>query len=403
MRPFPVSTAAGDKRSYYRLFSGYVLAMVSTGVAVVALSVLAFRIAGEDAGAVIGTALSIKMLAYVLGAPLAAAYLSAVPRRPLMVGLDLLRAGAIFALPFVTHVWQIYALVFLFTLCSAAFTPAYQASVPHLLPDPDAYATSLARSRVASELEGAVSPLIAAALFLALSLRGVFLAAMSGFLLSALLIASARLPTPTPRTGALATVFDGFRRLFSNRALRGLPPLALGVGAASAMVMVNTVVLVQGDYTLPEEATALALGVFGLGSVAGALALPPLLRRAPERALMLAGGATMAGALALGTFAQLYATLLALWAAIGLGAALASAPAASLIRRAVEPEAHQTVYAAWFSWSAASMGIGYAAAGWLGATISLEATFAALAVFAAAAAGLAALLWPALAPRPTTP
>lgn len=351
----------------------------------------------------IGTALSIKMFAYVVGAPLAAAWLSGLPRRPLMVALDLVRAGAILALPFATDVWQLYGLIFAFTLCSAAFTPAYQASVPQLLPDPDDYATSLARSRIAGELEGAVSPLVAAALFLALSLRGVFLVAMGGFLVSAMLIASARLPSGSRRDATLATAAAGFRALFARRALRGLAPLALGVGAASAMVLVNTVVIVQGGLMLEEEATALALGVFGVGSVAGAVALPTLLRRAPERELMLVGGAMMSAALALGAFATLYVTLLAVWAAIGLGAALASAPAAALIRRAVDPDAYHIVYAAHFSWSAAAMGLGYAAAGWLGATITLKATFAVLAVFAAAATALAAALWPPLAPRPTTP
>ena len=50
-------------RTYRQLFLAQVVALVGTGLATVALSLLAFRLAGEDAGAVLGTALAIKMLA----------------------------------------------------------------------------------------------------------------------------------------------------------------------------------------------------------------------------------------------------------------------------------------------------------------------------------------------------
>ncbi|MBA7465234.1 hypothetical protein ES707_00396 [subsurface metagenome] len=46
------------------------IALIGTGLMTVALGLLAFRIAGENAGAVLGTALAIKMVAYVLVAPI---------------------------------------------------------------------------------------------------------------------------------------------------------------------------------------------------------------------------------------------------------------------------------------------------------------------------------------------
>ena len=65
-------SGVSDKASYYRLFTGYVLAIFATGLATVALALLAFDLTGDDAGAVIGTALSLKMLAIVFAAPLLA-------------------------------------------------------------------------------------------------------------------------------------------------------------------------------------------------------------------------------------------------------------------------------------------------------------------------------------------
>jgi MFS family permease len=368
-------------------------------VATVALALLAYELAAGDAAAVIGTALALKMAAYVLGAPLAAAVLSDLPRRPLMVGLDLVRGGAILLLPFVTAVWQLYALVFAFTLAAAAFTPAYQASVPALLPDPRSYATSLARSRIAGEVEGAVSPMLAAGLLAVLSLRDVFLAAMAAFLVSALLVASARLPeAEAPEEGPLGRLAAGFATLFILPALRGLAPLGLAAAAAGAMVMVNTVPIVRGAMGLSREAAALALAVFGLGAVVGALWMAKLLARLPERAVMLSGGGLMAGALALGAKADTFPTLLALWFAMGLGTALAQGPATALIRRVCDPAEHQTVYAAQFAVGATSAGLGYAAAGWLGSTVSLDATFALLAAVTTGGTALAAALWPRTGP-----
>ncbi len=63
------------------------LSLLGTGLATVALGLLAFDLAGTDAGAVLGTALAIKMIAYVGIAPVAGAFVHLVPRRSLLVAL----------------------------------------------------------------------------------------------------------------------------------------------------------------------------------------------------------------------------------------------------------------------------------------------------------------------------
>ena len=47
-------------RTYRHLFCAQVIALIGTGLATVALGLLAFQVAGENAGAVLGTALAIK-------------------------------------------------------------------------------------------------------------------------------------------------------------------------------------------------------------------------------------------------------------------------------------------------------------------------------------------------------
>jgi MFS family permease len=117
-------------RIYRNLFAAQVVALLGTGLATVALGLLAFDLAEDNAAMVLGTVFFIKMVAYVGIAPVAAALADRVNRRALLVTLDLVRAGVALCLPFVTEVWQVYVLIFLLQSASAAFTPLFQATIP---------------------------------------------------------------------------------------------------------------------------------------------------------------------------------------------------------------------------------------------------------------------------------
>jgi len=60
-------------RTYRHLFAAQVIALAGTGLLTVALGLLAYELAGADAGVVLGTALAIKMVAYVGVAPIVGA------------------------------------------------------------------------------------------------------------------------------------------------------------------------------------------------------------------------------------------------------------------------------------------------------------------------------------------
>jgi MFS family permease len=129
----------------------------------VALGLLAFRIAGDKAGAVLGTALAIKMIAYVGVAPVVGGFANFLPRRAFLVSMDMTRATVALALPFVTQVWQVYLLIFILQAASAAFTPTFQATIPDVLPDEAEYTRALSLSRLAYDMESLLSPVLAAA------------------------------------------------------------------------------------------------------------------------------------------------------------------------------------------------------------------------------------------------
>ncbi len=391
--PAPVT----DRVGYRHLFAAQVIALLGTGIATVALALLSYDIAGADAGAVFGTALAIKMGAYVVIAPVAAAATARLPRRMLLVTSDLVRAGIAFAMPFVTSVGQIYVLIFVFQAASAVFTPLFQASIPELLPEEEDYAAALARARLAYELEGPVSPIVAAALLQVLDGHSLFFGTGIGFVVSALLIMRVKLPDARGRQdeGMVPRLRRGFGMFLSAPRLRGLAALNLAVAVGTAMVTVNTVVLVQFRLGHDDRATGIGLATFGLGAIAATLALPALLRRITERSLMLPGAAIIAAALLLGTLVPGLWLLLPLWFAIGAGCALAQTPYGFLIRRTIAaPEEKPPLYAAQFALSHLCLLLAYPLAGWLGAEAGMRMTFAIFGT-AAAVAGLAAQrLWP---------
>ena len=92
-------------RTYRHLFLAQVIALLGTGLATVALGLQAYELSAGSAGAVLGTALAIKMIAYVVVAPVATAFTERLPRRTMLVTLDLVRAAVALCLPFITGVW----------------------------------------------------------------------------------------------------------------------------------------------------------------------------------------------------------------------------------------------------------------------------------------------------------
>ncbi len=384
-------------RTYRHLFAAQIIALLGTGLATVALGLLAWDLAGADAGRVLGTALAIKMIAYVVLSPVAAALAEHLPRRALLVGLDLIRAVVALALPFVTEIWQIYGLIFLLQAASAGFTPAFQATIPDVLPEERDYTSALSLSRLAYDLETLISPMLAAALLSLVSFPMLFGGTVVGFVASALLIVTVRLPARAAvrQAGFTDRLTRGMRIYLATPRLRGVLALNLAVAAAGAMVIVNTVVLVQARLGLGAPEVALALAAFGAGSMAAALALPHLLERIADRPAMLGGVAILVAGMALGPFAGSLEALLLLWALIGLGYSLVQTPVGRLLRRSARPAERPALFAAQFALSHAAWLVTYPLAGWVGAGAGLDAAFAVMALIGAAG-GLAALnLWPA--------
>ncbi|MGW2658303.1 MFS transporter [Streptomyces sp. NPDC001478] len=387
-------------RDYRHLFGAQVIALFGTGLTTVALGLLAYELAGPRAGMVLGTALTIKMVMYVVIAPLAAAYIDRLPRRALLVVLDLIRGAVALALPLVTEVWQVYVLIGLLQAASAAFTPTFQAVIPDIVTDEAAYTRALSASQVASTMESLLSPVLAAVALTFMSFDRLFLGTSAGFVLSALLVLSTRIPDA--RAGAHTRTWDkvagGIRTFVTTPRLRGVMALNLAVAAAGSIVVVSTVNYVRDALGGSQADVARMLAASGTGTLLAALVLPRVLDRVAARSVMLTGAGALVGGTA-GAVTIVAAGLTtwvgtaAVWAVIGVGMALVITPTGTVLRASAGRDAIPEVFAAQFSLSHLAWLITYPIAGWLGTVGGFTLTWSVLAVLAATGAGGALLLW----------
>ncbi|WP_425406213.1 MFS transporter [Hwanghaeella sp.] len=388
--------------TYRRLFGAQIIALAGTGLTTIALALLAYELAGGEAGKVLGTALAIKMVAYIGVAPVIGGLAHHLPRRALLVALDIARACIVGFLPFVTEVWQIYLLIFLLNACSAGFTPTFQATIPDILRDDAQYTKALSYSRLAYDLENLLSPTLAAAALFFFTFDALFAANAAAFVVSASLILSVRLPRATPPDrgrGVWQNVSFGTAAYLKTPRLRGLLALSLAVASAGAMIIVNTVVYVRDILGGSESDTALVLAGAGAGSMIAAMLIPRLIERVPDRAVMIGGGfllATgLASGLALGMTAPGMIGLTLIWFLLGCGSSLIQTPAGRLLRRSAHDGDRPAIFAAQFALSHGCWLIGYLSAGFLGGAFGLGAAFTVLSALALLSTATALWLWPA--------
>ncbi|WP_017197921.1 MFS transporter [Arthrobacter sp. M2012083] len=388
-------------RDYRHLFSAQVIALFGTGLATVALGLLAYEFAGPRAGEVLGTALTIKMVLYVIIAPLAAAYVDRLPRRAFLITLDVVRAAVVLALPFVTEVWHIYLLIGLLQSASAAFTPTFQAVIPDIVTDKAAYTRALSASQVAYTMESLLSPVLAAVALSFMSFNWLFLGTSVGFVVSAFLVMSARIPNaqPSAHTKAWDRAAAGIRTFVRTPRLRGIMALNLVVAAAGSIVIVNTVNYVRDELGGSQSDVAWMMAASGGGTLMAALALPRVLDRVTERTVMMTGAAVLVGGTAAAlTFSAAgvptWAGTAIIWVVIGAGMAMIVTPTGRVLRAAGEPNRIPEVFAAQFSLSHLAWLITYPIAGWLGTNAGLTLTWSALAILTVIGAAAALYLWP---------
>lgn len=420
----PVSLAAN--RDFVRLFAAQLTSLVGSGVTSIALAAFAYELAGQNATVIVGTALTLRILAFVTFAPAAGVLADRVDRKRLLVAADLARVLLMGAFPFISAIWQIYTLIFLLNAVTAFFTPTFESSIPEIV-GPTLYTRALAWSRVAVDVEAAAGPLLAGVLIALFGVRWAFWFDGLTYLASAVLVWRSRVPRPARPTSAFpwsepwTQLTHGVRILLGERALRQALVLHFAEAAAGACAIVATISYVHDVLGRGDTAFAISMGALGLGSSAAALLTSRRAERTVARSIgssaaqapatdaaalgghlryhgwatrsMLLGGLLLAAALLPGALRPGLKVLMLLWALNGAGQALIAVPSVGLLAAHTAPVERGRAYAAHFALTHCFWLVTYPSVGYLARYVGAPRTFTLAGFAVVALTALAAVVW----------
>ncbi len=369
-------------RTFAQLYAAQTISLFGDALTWVGLALLAFDLAGRDgSAAILGTALTLRVTAFVVLSPLAGALADRLDRKVIMVTADVARVVVVALIPFVTAIWQVYALILALNAFTAFFTPTYQATVP-LVAGGEDYPKAIALSGATYEILGVLGPGVAGGLAALVGFRSVFWVDAGTFALSALLVATLPVslrasPRDVSASGASVPsegaarwrdVTEGTARLWRDRPLRTALLLELVTSIAGALILVNTVGRVRGGLALGEVEYGWVMAAFGIGATAAALAVGALEDRV-SRTTFVFVGALVTSLAVLPADAVGLSPLLALWLAAGAGQNWVNLPTQTLIADRTPDVLQGRVYGAHFAWSHLWWAGAYPLAGWLGSAV----------------------------------
>ncbi|HMS44082.1 MAG TPA: MFS transporter, partial [Pyrinomonadaceae bacterium] len=355
--------------------------------------------------AVIGNALFLRILAFLIFSQPAGVLADRFSRKKILIVADVLRFALLALFPFITEVWQVYLLIFLINAVTAFFTPTFEASIPEVVGS-EQYVKALSYSRVAVDIEAVAAPAIAGLLVVWLGVRWVFWFDAVTYLVSAALVLFAVVPIVTKHIVPLsAKVFfteiqTGTRILLREPSLRQALVLSFAEATAGAAAIVATVAYVRDALGKGDTAFALVMAALGLGSTVAAILLGRATGRYEQdaktkidlhgrrhiwaqRALVF-GGVLLGAVLLPGFLVPPIFVFAVLWFLNGAGQALIAIPSSTLLAEHADEAERGKAYAAHFALTHACWLITYPAIGYAAASFGTPATFT--------AAGIACLL-----------
>ena len=352
--------------SFTKLFVAQVIALVGTGLSTIALALLAYNMAGSEAGRVLGIALACKMIAYVFFAPIIGGVIHRLSRKSFMITMDILRAFIVLLMPFVSEIWHIYFLIFLLNFFSAGFKPVFQAVIPDILENDEQYGKALAYSRIAYDLENILSPTLAGIGLLFFSYTGLFVFNSVAFLISAVIILFTILPKSkhVERSGnVLNEISYGMKAYFKTPRLRSLLVLYIGIALASSMIIVNTVIYVKDYLGETDSSLALLFAFSGLGSMLMAFLYPKLAKIMNDKTITQLGIIILSISLFYMSIEPSLIFALSAWFLVGIGLSLSQIPSGKIVNMSANPKDRTAYFTAQFSLTHLCWLIGYLAAG----------------------------------------
>lgn len=338
---------------FARFYTAQAAAQLGEALLWIALALVAVELEGAvRAPVMVATALTLRVLAYVMLGQVAGILADRTDRRALLAFCHIGRMIAVALLFWANAPWQVYLLIMITNVFTALFTPANQATVPQVA-GPGHVREAFALSAATTEVFGIVGPGLGGLVALGIGSRSLFFVIAACFALAAVLVVSLGslrvVHDDVEPATTWADVRDGTARLWGDRPIRFAVLAELVAAISGALVLTVTIARVQDGLGLGDAHFGWVMALFGLGAACGSIAVAHLRRVSLVR--WIARGSVLTTLAVLPADAAGFAPLLGLWALAGVGQNWVNLPAETLIAERTPAAAQGRVYGAHFAWS----------------------------------------------------
>lgn len=340
------ATAPRLSTDFWKFFAGQTISNLGSTVTIFVLPLLIYRMTGSAFN--LGIATSLNFLPYLLFGLIIGAWVDRVDRRRLMIAVDCGRAALIASIPALAALdrlplWWIYAVGFLSTTLTIAFTSAEFAAIPSLVAGGD-LVTANGRIQASYSAASVLGPLLAGPLLAVASPALVLAIDASTFVVSALTLVTIRRSFNTgsaqPARHSFAElrrdIMEGLRYVLGHPVLRAISLMMALINLISSTQAAQLVYFAKDRLGASDARVSLlfsagSVGVVLLSLLAGSLRRRWSFSRVALGALMLDGVLTVAIA-----FLRDFWLVIPLWALISGCAILFNINTGSL-RQAIVP------------------------------------------------------------------
>ncbi len=360
-------------------------------VTFIALAVYVNQLTGSPAA--VGVALGLRSVPWFTLGPFAGVVADRMDRRALMMSSNLIRAGLVAFLPFVTDVWAIYLIAFASACFGPVFRSARSALLPSIVPQRE-LVPALAVIETTHQVLHTVGPAFGGLIVLLVGARSAFFVDSASFVAATLLLVA--IPTRErpagPRRQVRHDLRDGISRLFGTPAAWSWAVLEVPLALGGAGVIALLVPYVRDELGRPGGEYGIVLAAAGLGTVVSSLAI------AARDARHSRAPWAVASVLSLATFVAVlghpsFLVLLPIAFVSGLGEAGIGIPMSATLAETLPDDVRGRAYSVVNSMTELAAAVGSIGFAWLGEPEHLGVVGAlALAAGAGTALGLVLLL-----------
>ena len=361
------------EKIFLKLYLSQTISLLGDAFTWVGIALLAFQFGGTHSAAILATALTLRVVAFIIFGPYAGVLADRIDRKKILYTTHFVRMAIVACLPFVTTAMQIYLLIFFLNIFNAFFTPAYQAAIPQSIKSEKEYSSGIALSNATNQLLGVLGPGLAGAIAAWLGAREIFFVDAASFIIAAVIILT--LPSllimrkeevkGSVQPNIWTDIVKGTRQLFENKAVRFALLIELVSAIAGAQILVNTVGFVKGQLHLGDKQYGYVMAAFGVGAAIAAFASGNFDKSKNRIISLFTGGILVCLSIAFANYV-VFIPLLVLWLIAGFGQTLAEMPSQILIAEKYPEEEHGKIYGAHFAWSHLWWAFAYPIAGFTG-------------------------------------